>query len=99
MGARGDSAVMLVERGTPQDIPIDVPGAFAGRGGARNGVIDPLLDDFGLVGDVPCSAPVDRCFEEKMRAQFWGGQDGCDRGNLLATTDRSWSTCQALHTI
>ena len=32
-----------------------------------------------------------------MRAQLWGGQDGCDRGNLSATTDRSWSTCQALH--
>lgn len=54
-------------------------------------------DDFVLVGDVPCSASVDQCFEEKMRAQLWGGQDGCDRGILSATTDRSWSTCQALH--
>ncbi|MFD6064943.1 hypothetical protein [Rhodococcus wratislaviensis] len=48
-----ERAVMLVERGAPPDITIDATGDLADRGWARDRVIDSLLDDFGLVVDVP----------------------------------------------
>ncbi|GAA4470660.1 hypothetical protein GCM10023094_00040 [Rhodococcus olei] len=50
---RDEQAVMLVERGAASDISIDATGDLADRGWARNRVIDSLLDDFGLVVDVP----------------------------------------------
>ncbi|MDV6285810.1 hypothetical protein [Rhodococcus jostii] len=45
--------MMLVERGTPPVITIDATGDLADRGWARDRVIDSLIDDFGLVVDVP----------------------------------------------
>ncbi|MGV9868930.1 hypothetical protein [Rhodococcus koreensis] len=48
-----ERALMLVERGAPPDIAIDATGDLADRGWARDRVIDSLLDDFGLVVDVP----------------------------------------------
>jgi hypothetical protein len=44
---------MLVERGAPPVITIDATGALADRGWARTRIICSLLDDFGLVVDVP----------------------------------------------
>jgi hypothetical protein len=44
---------MLVERGAPPVISIDATGDLADRGWARDRVIESLLDDFGLVVDIP----------------------------------------------